>query len=84
MSKRFKSLSPREATGVARQLGWTVSSKRRTGELRFVDPDGRRYVTQAPGRSSQVPLVLAKALAEARHPSARAKRRATTEERGKK
>lgn len=58
----YKVLKPREATKIARRKGWHVFSKRRTGEIVFVDRAGKRYVAQAHGRTNKVPLKLVKAL----------------------
>lgn len=57
--------SPREAMKLAKKLGWEVEPARRSGDIEFKDPDGRRFSCRAPGRADNVPLALAKALSEA-------------------
>lgn len=59
------SLSPREAMALARSLGWRVAPKARTGEILYRAPDGRRFVSPAPGRKHHVCRKLAVALARA-------------------
>jgi hypothetical protein len=54
--------SPREAIKTARKLGWEVWAAK--GDWEFRTPEGKRYSCRAPGRASNVPLALAKALEE--------------------
>ena len=62
MSQAPKKYTPREAMALARQLGWDVQPKRKSGEIVFRPPEGGRFTCQAPGRTDRVPLVLARAL----------------------
>jgi hypothetical protein len=58
-------LNARQAEKLARSLGWVVLARRRTGELRFIAPDGRRFNTKARGRSGDAQRKLCIALARA-------------------
>lgn len=62
VSRSVTPMKPREAASAARKLGWSVEPKAGTGEWRFTAPDGRRFTTQAHGRTDQVPRALAKVL----------------------
>ncbi len=55
--------SPREASKLAKKLGWEEWAAK--GGHEFRTPDGKRFSCRAPGRADRVPLDLAKALSEA-------------------
>ncbi len=57
-----RTFKPREAIQAARKLGWYAETKSGTGEYLYVAPDGRRFISQGPGRCDVVPLILTKAL----------------------
>lgn len=54
--------TPREA----KRLGWQVEPKRKSGAISYRAPNGETYTSAAPGRADRVPLLLAKALDDAR------------------
>jgi hypothetical protein len=58
--------TPREAMSAARRLGWHVEPKKKTGAITYRTPGGQVFTSAAPGRADRVPLLLAKALDDAR------------------
>lgn len=57
-----KKFSVREVISLARRLGWSVILKK--GMVSYIDTEGNKFTSRAPGRADRVPLRLAKALSK--------------------